>query len=104
MQQFWDSCFHNFYCQKVFPATRFLFFFSSVSHRYCLGNVPEAASHFANVVRVYPNPPELLGVLQQKLPPPIFAALINELSIAVGIVEIIHMTFMNMYVCMYVCI
>ena len=47
------------------------------------GDIKGAGVHFANCVRIFPQPQELLAALQQKLPPQVVEAIFAELAAAV---------------------
>ena len=40
----------------------------------------EAAQHFLNALKVYPNPQELLELLERTVPQPVYVELINLLQ------------------------
>ena len=48
------------------------------------GDIKGAGVHFANCVRIFPQPQELLAALQQKLPAQVIEAIFAELAAAVS--------------------
>ena len=53
-------------------------------------HVHEAAAHFLNALKVYPNPQELLSLLQRTVPPQVYAELVNLLQLEARMIALPH--------------